>query len=78
MRSYRKTMQFLLAFGMTGLALGVMLVGWFGLKRRWKLAFLGVCYILAALILLGIRNILAYLDQERKRKRHIRSAPRHS
>jgi len=76
MRSYRKIMQFLWAFGMAGLGLGSILVGWFGLKHQWKLAAWGIVYILVAVILLGIRNILAYLDNERKRKRHVYSGPR--
>jgi membrane protein YdbS with pleckstrin-like domain len=76
MRSYRKIMQFLWAFGMAGLGLGGILAVWFGLKHQWKLAAWGVVYILVATILLGIRNILAYLDSERKRKQRVYSGPR--
>ena len=78
MRSYRKTMQFLWAFGIAGLGIGAMLVIVFGLKRSWKLVLLGLSYILIASILLAIRNVLNYLDQERKRKRHIHTSPRHN
>ena len=75
MRSYRKIMQFLWAFGLAGLALGCILVGWFGIKHQWKLAVWGIVYILVAVILLCIRNMLAYLDNERKRKRNVYSGP---
>ncbi len=78
MRSYRKLMQFLWAFGLAGLGLGSILVIWFGLHHRWTLAAWGMIYILCSVILLGIRNILAYVDQNRKRKHHVYSHPKSS
>ena len=68
-------MQFLWAFGMAGLGLGIILVLWFGAHGRFKLAGFGAIYILVAVILLAVRNILAYLDIERKRKRRVYSGP---
>jgi hypothetical protein len=76
MRSYRKIMHFLWAFGIAGIGLGGLLIGWFGLHRQWKMVIWGIIYILFASILLGIRGILAYLDQERKRRRQVYSGPR--
>ncbi len=76
MRSYRKIMHFLWAFGIAGLALGIILMGWFGLQRRWNIVMLGLVYTLTAIILLGIRGILSHIDHGRKRKRHVHSAPK--
>ena len=75
MRSYRKLMQILWAFGIALNGLGVVLVLLFGSQHKLKWALLGVVYILLATILFGIRNILAYIDRERKHKRHAYSSP---
>ena len=76
MRSYRKVMHFLWAFGIAGLTLGIGLIGYFGMQRRWNIVLLGVVYALTAAILLGIRGILSNLDHKRKRQRHIHSRPK--
>ena len=76
MRSYRKAKLFLWAFAMAGLALGVALIGWFGMHGNWHLARVGVVYVLVSGVLFGIRGVLAHHDDERKRRRELRSSPR--
>ena len=76
MRSYREVMHFLWAFGIAGLILGIGIIGYFGLQRRWNVALLGVVYTLTAAIFLGIRGIISNLDQKRKQQRHIHSRPK--
>ena len=76
MRSYRKAKLFLWAFGMAGLVLGLGLVGWFGMRGNWRLARVGVVYVLVSGVLFGIREVLAHHDDERKRRRELRSSPR--
>lgn len=73
MRSYRKLKQFLWAFGVAGLGLGSLMLLWFGAHRRWKLAAWGLVYILVAVILLGIRNIIVAVDHSRKTRHRILS-----
>lgn len=69
MRSYRKTRQLLFVFGTAGLALGGGLVAFFMLKRNILLVNIGLIYILTAMLLLGIRGVLGYLDDINKRRR---------
>ena len=69
MRSYRKPRQMLFVFGTALLALGIGLVGVFTLHRNRQLVWIGTAYLLVALLLLGLRGILAYLDEENKRRR---------
>jgi len=73
MRSYRKLKQFLWAFGMAGLGLGVLMLGWFGIHGRWDLAAWGLVYILVSIILLSLRNIIAALDRKRKTRHRMYS-----
>lgn len=75
MRSYRKIMQFLWAFGLAGLALGVILIGWSGLQCHWKMVLLGIIYALTSIILLGVRGILSHIDHDRKRRHNIHTTP---
>jgi hypothetical protein len=72
-RSYRKTKLFLWAFGAAGLALGLVLIAVFGWKQNWRLAGLGVVYVLVAGILFGVRGVLAHVDDERKRQRELQA-----
>jgi len=76
MRSYRKAKLFLWAFAMAGLALGIALIGWFGLAGNWHLTRVGVVYVLVSGILFGSRGVLAHHDDERKRRRSLRTRPR--
>ncbi len=76
MRSYRKIMHFLWAFGIAGMILGIGLIGWFSLQHRWNIAMLGVVYSLFAAILLGIRGILSNMDNNRKRRHGVYSGPK--
>lgn len=75
MRSYRKAKLFLWAFGVAGLVLGLVLIAVFVVLHHWRLAQLGIVYILIAGILLGVRGVLSYYDSERKRHRSVRSSP---
>ena len=75
MRSYRKIMHFLWAFGITGLVLGIGIITWFGLKRHEAIMMLGVLYTLCSIILLGIRGILSHMDHGRKLRHNVYSGP---
>jgi hypothetical protein len=77
LRSYRKLMLFLWAFGVAGVSLGVWLIGW-GIMADSGLGKLGVVYLLVAFILLGIRGVLGHLDDARRRKHVFRSSARTS
>lgn len=76
MRSYRKTKLFLWAFAVASLVLGLGLAGWFGVRGNWRLARVGIVYVLVSGVLFGVRGVLAYHDNERKRRRELRSSPR--
>jgi len=68
-RSYRKARQLLLVFGTAGMALGAGLVAVFILKNNMLLVRVGIIYMLVAGLLLGIRGVLAHLDELNKHRR---------
>ncbi len=76
MRSYRQVRQVLLAFGMAGLVMGIGLIGFFGLKRDFKLAGFGAAYVLVAMLLLGIRGVLTYIGEINRQRRFNNQARR--
>jgi uncharacterized membrane protein YuzA (DUF378 family) len=69
MHSYRQVRQVLLAFGMAALVIGIGLIGFFGFRRDFKLAGVGAAYVLVAMLLLGIRGVLAYLGEINRQRR---------
>ena len=64
-RGYRRFKVVLLALGITGLAVGAMLLGWYALRGNVKLLYVGIFYLFASIILLGVRGVIAYLGQLR-------------
>ncbi len=69
--SYRRMKSFLLALGLAGLVLGVLLTVTFGVRGEWRVAEMGLVYVLLALGILGVRGLVVYYDQQRKRTRSI-------
>lgn len=69
MRSYRQLRQILLAFGTAGLVLGLGLIGFFGFRGNYKLAAVGLIYVLVAGLLLGIRGVLTYISEINRQRR---------
>ncbi len=68
-RSYRQVRQVLLAFGVAGAVLGLVLLAYFGYRRHFPLAAVGGIYLLVACLLLGIRGVLGHLDELRRHNR---------
>ncbi len=67
--SWKKLRQFLLAFGMAGIAIGVGLCIFYGTQGNMVLLGVGIAYVLVSLSVLGARGILIYLDEARKQSR---------
>jgi membrane protein implicated in regulation of membrane protease activity len=65
-RSVRKLNAFLLAFGLTALCLGGVLVLYFVVRGQFKWAGIGGVYVLVAGVLLGLRGVLVYQHEQRK------------
>lgn len=76
MGSYRQVRQVLLAFGMAGLLIGIVLIGLFGFRRNFKLAGIGAVYVLMSMLLLGIRGVLTYLGEINRQRRFNNQARR--
>ncbi len=69
MHSWKKLRQFLLAFGMAGIAIGVGLCVFYGCQGNMLLLGVGFTYVLVSLSVLGARGILIHLDEARKQSR---------
>ena len=69
-RSHRQVRQVLLAFGVVGAVLGLLLLAYFGiLRRQLRLAALGGVYLAGACLLMGVRGVLGHLDELRRHSR---------
>jgi len=75
MRSYRKLKMFLLVLSIAGFMLGVMMALVFSVLQRYKIAAVGVVYMAVAIGLYGLRGVIHYYDEQRKRKRNAFQAP---
>ncbi len=73
MRSHRTARQMLMVFGTSGLLLGISLVGYCTLRRNGFLIRVGGVYILVSTLLLGIRGVLAHVDEVRHRQQGMTS-----
>ncbi len=68
-RSYRQVRQTLLVFGTTGLILGIGLIAVFTVRQNLRLVIVGAIYVLAASLLMGLRGVFTYLDEQSKQSR---------
>ena len=62
-RGYRRVKVVLLALGIAGLVLGLMLMGWYVLRGNVKLLNIGVVYVLASVVVLGLRGVMVYVGR---------------
>ncbi len=67
-QSNRRLRQVLFAFASAGALLGVGLLLLYAAQRHQVMLWLGGVYLMLAGFLLGLCNVLAYLDDLRRRK----------
>ncbi len=68
-RNARKLKLFLLALGLTGLGLGVLLIGYRFVGGDPRLSVLGCVYLLGAASVLSARQGMIAWEEDRKRNR---------
>jgi len=62
-RGYRRVKVVFFAVGITGLVIGLFLLGWYALSGHVKLLNMGVIYVLVSLIVIGLRGIIVYFSR---------------